>query len=336
MQWIGLISFSLYLWHWPVLQIATQRRGVATLPTWDNVLLILASVVLATLTYRFIENPVRHSRFLVSRRWASVVLGVCLVAATLTVATVELNQHPGGALADNGLTGTVMGDACPSPSSHEVRTLMGTGPGVSHRIVARVMVVGDSTACTMLPGLEAVTAPAGVQIENAAVIGCGVVSGEIAPDYTNGVNVNALSSKCQSEASAQVKRALRSGKPNVVLWGSSWEREGLVVGQGTHKKVLQPGSPQWYSVLTQRMNQRLKEFTDTGATVVMLSQAPFVPVGTHPKDSPSSDEEFARLNASDDRGRIAHRQRQSARPREPHLPVRSALPPHCGFRMGAG
>ena len=224
-QWVGLISFSLYLWHWPVLQIATQRRGVATLPTWDNVVLILASVVLAALTYRFIENPVRHSRFLAARRWASVIVGVCLIAATLTVATVELNGHPGGALADNGLTGAVMGDPCPSPSSHEVKTLMGTGPRASHQIVARVMVVGDSTACTMLPGLEAVAAPAGVQIENAAVVGCGVVSGEIAPQITNGVNVNALSSKCSSAASAQVKRALRSGKPNVVLWGSSWERE---------------------------------------------------------------------------------------------------------------
>ncbi len=296
-QWMGLISFSLYLWHWPILQIATQRRGVATLPTWDNVFLLLGSVVLAALTYRIIENPVRHSRFLVSRRWASLVLGLCLVAATLTVATVELNQHPGGALADNGLTGAVMGDACPSPSSHEVKTLMGTGPGTSHQIVARVMVVGDSTACTMLPGLEAVAAPAGVEIENAAVVGCGVVSGEIAPDYTNGVNVNVLSSKCSAAASTQFRRALRSGSPNVVLWGSSWEREGLVVGHGAQRKVLDPGSAQWYSVLTQRMSERLKEFTATGATVVMLSQAPFVPVGAHVKDSPSSDKDFARLNA---------------------------------------
>ena len=149
----------------------------------------------------------RHSRFLVSRRWASLVLGLCLVAATLTVATVELNQHPGGALADNGLTGAVMGDACPSPSSHEVKTLMGTGPGTSHQIVARVMVVGDSTACTMLPGLEAVAAPAGVEIENAAVVGCGVVSGEIAPDDTNGVNVNG------SPRSAAPRRPPSSGAP---------------------------------------------------------------------------------------------------------------------------
>jgi peptidoglycan/LPS O-acetylase OafA/YrhL len=296
-QWVGLISFSLYLWHWPVLQIATQRRGVAALPTWDNVLLILGSVVLAALTYRFVENPVRHSGFLAARRWASLILGVCLVAATLTVATVELDQHPGGALANNGLTGAVMGDACPSPKPQEVKTLMGAGPRTSHRTVARVMVVGDSTACTMLPGLEAVAAPAGVQIENAAVIGCGVVSGEIAPQITNGVNENALSAKCSSEASAQYNQALRSGKPSVILWGSSWEREGLVVGQGAHRRVLQQGSPQWYSVLTQRMSERLKAFTSTGATVVMLSQAPFVPVGAHPKDSTSSDKDFARLNA---------------------------------------
>ena len=188
---LALISFSLYLWHWPILEIAAQRRGVATLPVWDDVLLLVGAGVLAALTYRFIENPVRHAKFLASRRWASLALGVFLIAASLTVATVELNRHPGGSLANAGLTGLTMGDACPNPSSHEVKTLMGTGPGARHQTVARVLVVGDSTACTMLPGLEAVAAPAGVQIENAAVIGCGVVSGEVAPQVTNGVNANA-------------------------------------------------------------------------------------------------------------------------------------------------
>jgi peptidoglycan/LPS O-acetylase OafA/YrhL len=294
---LALISFSLYLWHWPILEIAAQRRGVTTLPVWYNVLLLVAAGLLATVTYRFFENPIRHAKFLVRRKWASLALALCLIAASLTVATVELNRHQGGNLANNGLTGLVMGDACPSPSSHEVKTLMGTGPGANHRTIARIMVVGDSTACTMLPGLEAVAAPAGVQIENAAVIGCGVVSGEIAPQVTNGVNADALSSKCSSQASAQVKRALRSGHPNVVLWSSSWEREGLVVGNGADNRVLKQGSPQWYSVLRQRISQRLNEFTAAGATVVMLSQASFVPIGAHPTASTSSDKDFARLNA---------------------------------------
>ncbi len=294
---LALISFSLYLWHWPILEIAAQRRGVATLPVWDDVLLLVGAGVLASLTYRFIENPVRHAKFLASRRWASLALGVFLIAASLTVATVELNRHPGGSLANAGLTGLTMGDDCPNPSSHEVKTLMGTGPGARHEIVARVLVVGDSTACTMLPGLEAVAEPAGVQVENAAVIGCGVVSGEVAPQVTNGVNANAASTRCSGQASAQAKRAIRSGRPNVVLWSSSWERSGLVVGDGTDQKVLTPGSRQWYSVLTKRISQRLKEFTDTGATVVMLTQAPFVPIGAHPTVSTPEDEDFARLNA---------------------------------------
>ena len=59
--------------------------------------------------------------------------------------------------------------------------MMGTSRPARHPPVARVMVVGDSTACTMLPGLEAVGAPLGIQVENAAVIGCGVVSGQVAP-----------------------------------------------------------------------------------------------------------------------------------------------------------
>ncbi len=294
---LALISFSLYLWHWPILEIAAQRRGVATLPAWDDVLLLVGAGVLATLTYRFIEDPVRHAKFLTTRHWANLALALFLIAASLTVATVELNRHPGGSLANSGLTGLTMGDACPNPSSKEVKTLMGTGPGARRQIAARVLVVGDSTACTMLPGLEAVAAPAGVQIENAAVIGCGVVSGEVAPQVTNGVNANAASSRCSSQASAQAKRALRAGPPNVVVWSSSWERSGLVVGHGADQKVLKQGSRQWYTVLTKRITQRLEEFTAMGATVDMLTQASFVPIGSHAAAPTPEDKDFARLNA---------------------------------------
>ena len=117
---LALISFSLYLWHWPILEIAAQSRGVTTLPAWDNVLLLLLSGVLATLTYRFIENPVRHARFLAQRRWASLIMGLCLIVTTLAVTTYE-ERRPTVDLGN--LVGATSGSRCPSPPAGVVAGL---------------------------------------------------------------------------------------------------------------------------------------------------------------------------------------------------------------------
>src|SRR6202020_592385 len=122
--------------------------------------------------------------------------------------------------------GLKTGAACPSPSAQQVTTLMGDGPKASHRVVARLLVVGDSTACTMLPGLTAVAAPLGVEVEDAAVIGCGVVGGAVASNVVSGTR------RCQKRAKTAQARALRLGHPTVVLWASTWERSSLVVGTG--------------------------------------------------------------------------------------------------------
>jgi len=289
-QWIGLVSYSLYLWHWPVLTIAAERRGTGSLPVWDSLLWVLVSLGLAIATYVLVENPIRHSAFLVSRRSASLALGGCLIASSLTVATVEIHIHGGGALATPGLAGLGTGAACPAPTTGELATLRGTGPAPTRRVVDRVLLVGDSTACTMLPGLEAVGGPVGVQVEDGAVIGCGVVSGLVAPRIVDGANVNAASRLCQKRAEAAEQRGIRSGAPNVVLWASTWERAALEVGSGVDQRVLAQGSPQWSSVLLKRMEERVQQFTAKGATVVMLTQPPFVGEPT------TQDKDFERLN----------------------------------------
>ena len=148
----------------------------------------------------------------------------------------------------------------------------------------------------MLPGLEAVGELAGIKVEDAAVIGCGEVSGIIAPNIINGRNVNSLTRFCQSRANAAVNSALKLGRPNIVVWSSTWERAAFVVGSGSHKKVLQPGTPQWYRVLMQRMTTRVRLFTDTGATVVLLTEPPFVEPGNPTRPTPA-DEAFLRLNS---------------------------------------
>jgi hypothetical protein len=59
-QWVGALSYSLYLWHWPLLVAATAHWG--DLSVKRGLAVALLSVVPAWATYRLIENPLRHSR----------------------------------------------------------------------------------------------------------------------------------------------------------------------------------------------------------------------------------------------------------------------------------
>jgi peptidoglycan/LPS O-acetylase OafA/YrhL len=56
--WIGLVSYPLYLWHWPLLSFARIVHGEA-LPLIARVGAVAASIVLAWLTYGLIEKPIR-------------------------------------------------------------------------------------------------------------------------------------------------------------------------------------------------------------------------------------------------------------------------------------
>jgi len=55
---VGLISYSLYLWHWPV--IFFQRADAEVLTNTSRLLIVLYSLVLATLSWQFVEKPFRR------------------------------------------------------------------------------------------------------------------------------------------------------------------------------------------------------------------------------------------------------------------------------------
>jgi hypothetical protein len=74
--WVGLISFPIYLWHWPLLSFARIIEGV-TPDAYIRSGAVLASILLAGLTYKFIELPLRFG----TNKRAKTISLVCVMFA---------------------------------------------------------------------------------------------------------------------------------------------------------------------------------------------------------------------------------------------------------------
>ena len=98
-RYVGRISYAWYLWHWPVLVLATARGvrstmaddgAASTHASWSVVTLAVAlSFVLAAVSHHLVEQPLRQAGFLKVSRRRSLVAGGVLVATSL-VASLAL------------------------------------------------------------------------------------------------------------------------------------------------------------------------------------------------------------------------------------------------------
>ncbi len=90
--WIGLISYPLYLWHWPLLTFARIFEGQTPSAAVRGILL-LASVGLAFLTYQFIERPIRFpSRHRKASKSIISILCITMLALFLTGYAITRNE----------------------------------------------------------------------------------------------------------------------------------------------------------------------------------------------------------------------------------------------------
>lgn len=82
---LGLISYSLYLWHWPVAVFARHATLTESFDRNTGIGLFCLSVILAAVTYRFVETPFRRRRGLGAH---AVFVGAGTAIAALSVASV--------------------------------------------------------------------------------------------------------------------------------------------------------------------------------------------------------------------------------------------------------
>ena len=89
MVWIGLVSYSAYLWHWPLLSFL--RYGHARIGPLSGLVVFALTFVLAWLSYRYVEQPARSVRWSVLRVFELQYVVPAGALAALAVAAVKLD-----------------------------------------------------------------------------------------------------------------------------------------------------------------------------------------------------------------------------------------------------
>lgn len=91
---IGLLSYSLYLWHQPLFAFALHLTSQSVLQPWLSLTLIGISVVLAYISWRWVEKPFRNRQFLTQKSVFLLSLAAILLSCALSAVLILNHGFP--------------------------------------------------------------------------------------------------------------------------------------------------------------------------------------------------------------------------------------------------
>ena len=247
LQWIGGISYSWYLWHWPILLLGRAVTG-SDAPVY-RVAWVLLSLVLAWLSCRFIESPIRNRRQWLARPRMAIygALALMLLANSLCVRwnnhAAERMQSPAMqryAMA-HGDAPAIYGMGCDDWYYSDRVHICAFGPAnAAHTVV----LMGDSHAGQWFPAVAKAFDRPGWRLLVLTKSSCPMVDEpffyeRIGKEYT-------VCSTWRTHALAQVARL----KPDVLLLGSvdtnGFSKAQWVDGTAKVLDVLSPAAGRIY------------------------------------------------------------------------------------------
>jgi peptidoglycan/LPS O-acetylase OafA/YrhL len=93
MRYIGFLSYSLYLWHWPAIVLMRWTTGIDA--PWQKFAALAVAFALAVFSYHCIETPMRRGRWIAQRKPAFVIAGgvACSILCAQAVRTVQAHDQ---------------------------------------------------------------------------------------------------------------------------------------------------------------------------------------------------------------------------------------------------
>jgi peptidoglycan/LPS O-acetylase OafA/YrhL len=258
---LGVISYGVYLFHWPVfLWLSAERTGM------DGWLLfaLRASVTLALadLSYRFVEAPIRAGHRLRGRRpWLTAPAAVAAVTVALVAVTTRPPAPP------VVLSASV--EAAPPPlapnavpvSALQVKASPTTLTAPSEPM--KIMVVGDSVAQTLGRGLEEWARITGrARVWNVATRWCGIGRGGVMPLRDSGAECNRWAERWSQQLD-------RFDPDVVVVLSTIWDLIARKLPEW--REFREPGDPVYDAWLRSEYGAAADLLASRGARVTWLT-----------------------------------------------------------------
>ena len=254
---IGLVSYGLYLWHWPIfIALSPARTGLGSFALAGLRFTLTGAV--AYVSYRFLELPIRQGRLRahLNARW---VPAGALASGVVLVATILLSTS-----AAVGMPGVSAG---PGALSTELK------PPEAGQI--SVLVAGDSTARDLAWNVPPDLTP-GLAVSSSTLTGCGIAVQAI----VLGDQVTPEQKQCRGW-DREWSRATSTLQPDIaVLAVGTWE----VFDHFVDGKILRVDTPEYRTYLTSVYQRAVQSLGANGRPVVVLDvpcfqRIPWSPTG---------------------------------------------------------
>lgn len=255
------------------------RTGISG---WELSLVRAAvTLVTATVSFYLVELPIRSGRL--GRRLA-LVLPTAFVGAGVAVLVATAGAAPLPAyLQAAGQVVKAPGERTPPPSTAPTGRSTAASP---HRL----LLIGDSLAVSLVPGLAQSGAAHGLDVSSRAFSGCGLITGE--PLDPKG-QPYPWSKPCSDAIPGHEIDAVRETQPDLVVWLSgAWDERDRIVGSNT----IRIGTVNGDRVVLQLIDDAAHRLTGGGARLAIVIPAPDAP-GSQLAADPERNARLARLSS---------------------------------------
>jgi peptidoglycan/LPS O-acetylase OafA/YrhL len=278
---VGLISYPLYLWHWPLLSFAKiidptppPIRGVPV-----KTILITIAVALSVMTYRFLEVKIRSSPL---PRYAKPLLGslgiTCITALIGAIPAVRVNSVPGDPFAWQETRWRTR--SC-LERYQLAAALEPFCVDFNSRLSPSIIVLGDSHSNHLMPGLEKVFPETGI---------LNIGSGSCLPfenvDAFSELNDIQHRQLCRATMGTAFQVLRSSTSISTVLLsarGTSYISDHTFRdGEGNRLKSSVDDNDSNITIFTAALPRTLREITNLGKRAIIALDVPGL--GFHPKE----------------------------------------------------